>query len=253
MAKRWREIGEAAREQGRQEDCWGAGELGGWGERAEAEALGSRGAGGTTRPYPRARSLTPVHYDPKHASNDRRQKMAKIEVSYTDHFAEAMQRMREDGLLLVTKGDDEKPNVMTIGWCTIGSIWGRPTCIVLVRPSRYTYTRLEQNGDFTVNVPVPKALSEAVAYCGTVSGRDRDKFADAHLTAAAAHAVNAPIVEECVVHYECRTVLKNDVLAETLAAEINDTAYSGGDYHRVYFGEILATRADEDAAERLRE
>ena len=36
-----------------------------------------------------------------------------------------MRRMREDGLLLVTAGADGKPNVMTIGWGTIGSIWSR--------------------------------------------------------------------------------------------------------------------------------
>ena len=177
--------------------------------------------------------------------------MAKIEVAYTDYFAEAMQRMREDGLLLATQAADETPNVMTIGWASIGSIWGRPVCTILVRPSRHTFSRLEENGDFTVNVPPPKALSEAVAYCGTVSGRDRDKFADTHIKATPGHVVNAPIVEECVVHYECRTLLKTDVVPELLDDEIVDTAYSDGDFHRVYYGQILATWAEENAAERL--
>ncbi len=177
--------------------------------------------------------------------------MAKIEVDYTDCFAEAMQRMRADGLLLATQTAEGEPNVMTIGWCTIGSIWGRPVCVVLVRPSRHTFSRLEENGDFTVNVPPPNVLSEAVAYCGSVSGRDRDKWADTHITAEPSIRVNAPIVSECVLHYECRTVLKNDVVPETLDVEINDTAYSGGDYHRIYYGEILAVQADEDAGEKL--
>ena len=56
----------------------------------------------------------------------------------------------EEGLLLVTTGADGKANIMTIGWGTIGCIWSRPVFIVLVRPSRHTYSRLEQVSDFTV-------------------------------------------------------------------------------------------------------
>ena len=66
--------------------------------------------------------------------------MAKVRVRYTDLFAQTIQRMREDGLLLVTLGADGKANVMTIGWGTKGSIWSRPVFIVLVRPSRHTYS-----------------------------------------------------------------------------------------------------------------
>ena len=49
--------------------------------------------------------------------------MTKSNIRYTRYFAETIQRMREDGLLLVTAHNDGKPNVMTIGWGTIGSIW----------------------------------------------------------------------------------------------------------------------------------
>ena len=51
--------------------------------------------------------------------------MAKVEIAYTDYFEDAMRRMREDGLLLVSQGTDGKPDAMTIGWGTIGAIWGR--------------------------------------------------------------------------------------------------------------------------------
>src|SRR5208283_748424 len=99
--------------------------------------------------------------------------MAKKLIRYTDYYALAMQRMREDGLLLATTSADGKPNVMTIGWGTIGSIWSRPTFIVLVRPSRFTFSRLEEVSDFTVNVP-PRELAAAASHCGTFSGRDHD-------------------------------------------------------------------------------
>ena len=176
--------------------------------------------------------------------------MAKVRVQYTDCFAQTMQRMREEGLLLVTLGADGKPNVMTIGWGTMGSIWSRPVFIVLVRPSRHTYSRLEQASDFTVNVP-SRDLAAAASYCGTVSGRDHDKFQEMHLTPIPSREVRPPIIKECVVHYECRTLHRNDVVPAALAQAVREEAYPGGDFHRIYFGEIVAAYADEDAGLRL--
>jgi len=176
--------------------------------------------------------------------------MPKVAVRYTDYFAQTMRRMREDGLLLVTSGLDAKPNVMTIGWGTIGSIWARPVFLVLVRPSRYSYTRLEEAGDFTVNVP-PRELAEALAHCGTVSGRNHDKFLEKRLTTIPGRQVRAPIIQECVVHYECRTLHRNDLVPDALAQAVQDEFYPQGDFHRLYFGEIVAASADENAAQRL--
>ena len=122
--------------------------------------------------------------------------------------------------------------------------------MVLVRPSRYSYTRLEEVGDFTVNVP-PRELAEAGAFCGTVSGRDHDKFMEKHLALAPGRQVRAPIIQECVMHYECRTLQRNDLEPDALAQAVQDQFYSKGDYHRVYFGEIVASYADEDASVRL--
>jgi len=176
--------------------------------------------------------------------------MAKLRVRYTDFFAQTIERMRDEGLLLVSQGADGKPNVMTIGWGTIGSIWSRPIFIVMVRPSRYTYSRLEEIGDFTVNV-LPRELASAANHCGTVSGREHNKFAEMHLTTAPSREVRAPIVKECILHYECRTVHRNDVAPDALAQTVRDEAYPKGDFHRIYFGEIVAAYADEDAAARL--
>jgi len=178
--------------------------------------------------------------------------MTKATIRYTDYFPQVIQRMRQDGLLLVTADGAGKPNVMTIGWGAIGSIWGRPTFIVLVRPSRHTFGRLEETGDFTVNVP-PRELAAAVNLCGTVSGRDHDKFKEAGLTLMPSRQVRPPIIAECVVHYECRTLHRNDVVPEALVQAVLDDAYPAGDFHRMYFGEIVAAYADQDAANRLRE
>ena len=173
--------------------------------------------------------------------------MSKQAIRHTEFFAEVMEIMGSQGVLLGAYDAAGKPNLMTIGWGTIGIGWGKPIWIVLVRPSRYTYGCIERQGSFTVNIPT-RAMAAACALCSSRSGRDTDKFAACRLTAEKATTVNAPAVVECPIVYECRVVHSNDVLPPRLAEEIRAGAYPGGDFHRIYWGEILAARAERNAA-----
>jgi len=168
--------------------------------------------------------------------------MREPDVSFAAHLPETVRVMVDMGLFLVS-GTMEEHNVMTIGWGTAGIVWARPVFIVLVRPSRYTYGLVEQTGEFTVNVPTPN-MRETVLFCGTVSGRDHDKWKERDLSAVPASQVNTPVIGECPVHYECRVIHSNDVIPAALAGAIPPEFYPEHDYHRVYFGEIVATSGD---------
>jgi len=176
--------------------------------------------------------------------------MAKMEMPYTQHYDEVLRMMTSRGLLLGSYDASDKPNVMTIGWGSMGSIWGLPLWMVLVRPSRYTYQCIEHSGAFSVNVPTPQ-MAHDLAFCGTRSGRDLDKFAACALTAHKAENVAAPTVAECPIIYECDVVHHNDVVPDALADEIQSGAYPQGDYHRVYFGRIRRATAEPDAVDLL--
>ncbi len=176
--------------------------------------------------------------------------MTKQSIQLFDLWSETINALTRDGLLLNSIGADGKPNVMTIGWMTGGVIWSKPILIVLVRPSRYTFSLLEQIGEFTVNV-LPPELGATAALCGTQSGRKVDKFARAKLTPAPAQKVRVPVIAEALVNYECRVVHRSDMNPESLPHEIMQGAYAGGGFHRIYFGEVLATYAAADARERL--
>lgn len=167
------------------------------------------------------------------------------------HFNETVEMMHRHGLLLVGARPGAPCNTMTIGWGTLGIIWGRPIFTVLVRPSRFTYEFLEAHGEFTVNVPTPD-MAETVQFCGTVSGRDHDKFVERGLTPAPAQTVSVPVIEQCAIHYECRVVHRNDVLPPQLADEVKFSAYSSGDYHRIYDGEIVCVTANPELVAQLR-
>jgi flavin reductase (DIM6/NTAB) family NADH-FMN oxidoreductase RutF len=127
---------------------------------------------------------------------------------------------------------------MTIGWASAGRIWGRPVLLVLVRPSRYSFGLLEAHGEFTVNLPGTD-LQRAVAICGSKSGRDVDKIRECGLTLGKSTNIEVPHIVECPVHYECRVIHKSNVVNADLAPDIVAASYPEGDFHRVYYGEIM--------------
>jgi len=177
--------------------------------------------------------------------------MSKQKMNFSKHFDLVMDTLKSPGLLLGSYDAAGKPNVMTIGWGSIGTIWGIDVWTVLVRPSRYTYQCIEHSGCFTVNVP-SEEMAMHCATCGSRSGRDMDKFAECNLTAERGPSVLAPIVAECPIVYECQVVHSSDVLPDRLADEILSGAYMDGDYHRVYWGKILGAYAETDAIEQMR-
>lgn len=169
--------------------------------------------------------------------------MAKRLIDFRDGLAETIKAFDEDRVLLVSQGKQGPPNAMAIGWGQIGIIWRKPIFTVLVRPSRYTYKLMEESGNFTVNI-VPPQLKGVVQHCGTVSGRDHDKLKEKGLNAVPSSKVKTPILQEAILHFECQIVNKNDLIPSELAASIGLALYPKGDFHRIYFGEILACQKE---------
>ena len=176
--------------------------------------------------------------------------MAKQSCDPFAHASAILPVVSRPGALLVSQNDKLEPNVMTIGWMNLGTIWAKPVCIVYVRPTRHTYNNIEATGEFTVNVPTA-AMKEAINICGSVSGRHEDKFAKANLIKAPADKVKPPVLADAALHYECRVLHYNDLIPANLNATVKDSFYAGGDFHRCYFGEILSCMADLEAIKAL--
>jgi flavin reductase (DIM6/NTAB) family NADH-FMN oxidoreductase RutF len=171
--------------------------------------------------------------------------MNKIDADYTDALKLTTDVLGGYGALLVATNSAGESNVMTIGWATYGIIWGKPMMTVLVRPSRHTFRFIEDADSFSVNIPPPE-LADVATHCGIVSGRDEDKFATCNLTPADGKQVSAKYIDECVLHFECRIVHKNYVLPQRLDHAIADGSYPRGDYHVIYYGEIVGCYRNED-------
>ncbi len=171
--------------------------------------------------------------------------MGNSKTIYNHHYQKVMEGLTSHGVLLGSYDAKGKPNLMTIGWGAMGSIWGVDTWMILVRPSRYTYQCIEHTGCFTINVPT-EDMGMICAQCGSTSGKDIDKFEKFGLTHKKALSVLAPVVAECPIVYECQVVHKSDILPEKLADEIITGSYMDGDFHRIYFGRILKVYEQND-------
>lgn len=131
-------------------------------------------------------------------------------------------------------------NPMTIGWAQFGIIWNKPTLSVYVRQSRYTHELLKNSATFTVSVPASGTLSEALAFCGTRSGRDIDKLSVLHAERFPARYGGQDGFAGCGFHIECRILFRSDLSEHLLEDEaLLSRYYASGDPHTMYVGEIL--------------
>ncbi|ONI44177.1 hypothetical protein AN641_08010 [Candidatus Epulonipiscioides gigas] len=164
-------------------------------------------------------------------------------VIYTDYAKEALEHLQKGAFLCVSNA--ELDNVMTISWGSIGNYWGKAHFMILVRYSRHTYKMLEDSKQFSISIPLNSNLKDALAKCGKLSGRDTNKWQEANLTKIDAHEVNSKLVGECELHFECKVVARMPFEKEKIVETKIENFYNNGDYHVLYYGEILGTYLDK--------
>ena len=105
-----------------------------------------------------------------------------------------------------------------------------PVVYISVRPEgRHSYAMIKGSGEYVINIPSADQV-KVVDYCGTVSGKNVDKFKETGLTPVPATHVKAPLIAECPVNVECkvRQVIplgSHDVfMADVLAVHYNEDA-----------------------------
>ncbi|MBQ2714066.1 MAG: flavin reductase family protein [Clostridia bacterium] len=152
------------------------------------------------------------------------------------NIGQTMHEYLNKGAFLVAGKD--KPNVMTVSWGMIGVMWRKKIVVVPVRESRYTKEFLDKEGEFTLSVPFEK-MSKEIAFCGTKSGREVDKFEALGLKKVKGEKVDTYKVGGCDAYFECRVLAKIPLTADMLPDEVKEIAYQDSDYHTLYIGEVL--------------
>ncbi len=129
-------------------------------------------------------------------------------------------------VVMVSSGNMEKSNIITVAWT--GILNTDPAMVYIsVRPSRYSYNIIKENGEFVINLTT-KDLAYATDWCGVKTGEKVDKFKEMGLTKEKANFVKCPLIKESPVSIECKV------------KEIKKLGT-----HDMFMAEILAINADE--------
>ncbi|HVO65136.1 MAG TPA: flavin reductase family protein [Syntrophales bacterium] len=159
------------------------------------------------------------------------------DVDYMNVAENTINKIKKGAFLTVKSGNIL--NTMAIGWATFGVVWTKPIMMVAVRSSRHTFGIIEAARDFTVTVPAGN-MDKEIAFCGSKSGRNVDKFKVCNLETSRSHKVASPIIKTRGRHYECKIIYKSAMNPAHFEKAYDSSLYPKKDYHTLYFGEILA-------------
>lgn len=140
--------------------------------------------------------------------------------------------------MLVTAGTPEKYNTMTASWGALGCLWNKPVAIIFIRPERYTHDFIEKGGRVSLSF-FDEQYRDALKLCGSRSGRDCDKVAEAGLTAQALEN-GTMVFDQARLTLDCRQLFKTEMTeADFLDKSLLDKFYGEkGGFHTVYVLDI---------------
>ncbi|MEG0833672.1 MAG: flavin reductase family protein [Oscillospiraceae bacterium] len=127
---------------------------------------------------------------------------------------------------MVSCGDMDKPNILTIAWT--GIICSNPPRLYIsVKPQRFSHDLIKSTKTFVVNL-TSRQLLKSADWCGVKSGSDTDKFKETGLSCVASPVLGIPMIDESPLSLECRVY---DIL------ELGS--------HDMFLADIVGVSADE--------
>lgn len=151
---------------------------------------------------------------------------------------------------LITAGDGNGWNTMTVSWGFAGVMWGKNTFTTVIRPQRYTKEFIDHSDYFTVSF-FQEDYRKALSFCGSHSGRDCDKaketgltplvIADAATACGIDYTFHTTAFEEADMVLVCKKAYVQEMKPECFTDSDNKAKwYPDQDYHVQYIGEIAA-------------
>ena len=137
---------------------------------------------------------------------------------------------------LLTCGEKEKFNTMTISWGGLGTLWHKPVVTVYVRPTRYTYEFMENNQYFTISF-YNDEYKKDLGVLGSKSGRDIDKISLTKLTPEILD--NAISFQEAKLTIVCKKIYFQDLDIKNIPQDEINKFYKTESVHRMYIGEVI--------------
>jgi len=137
---------------------------------------------------------------------------------------------------LVTAGDKDDFNTMTISWGSMGTIWSMPTVTVYVKPIRYTHDYMEKSDIFTVSF-FDEKYKRDLSILGSKSKRDCDKLSLTGLNPT--FLDNGITFEEAKLTLVLEKIYSQDFSTDTMLKKVIDNYYKTEEPHTMYVGKVI--------------
>jgi flavin reductase (DIM6/NTAB) family NADH-FMN oxidoreductase RutF len=137
---------------------------------------------------------------------------------------------------LLTAGNKDSFNTMTISWGGAGTLWSKPVVTTYVRTSRLTHDFMDREDYFTISF-FPEEYKKTLAVLGSKSGRDMDKMKDSGLTPKTVN--NSMTFEEAEVTLVCKKLMMQPLEVKNMPEDIAKQFYGADAPHDMYIGEVV--------------
>ena len=128
--------------------------------------------------------------------------------------------------VMVTVGDMESANIITVAWTGILST-DPPRTYISVRPTRHSHKLLSERGEFVINLTTEQ-MAYATDYSGIYTGAKVDKFEKLGLVKLPSKEIAPPTIDGAPVALECR---------------VFDVIHSGT--HDIFMADIVNVSCDD--------
>lgn len=145
-------------------------------------------------------------------------------------------KLISEGWGLLTAGDSNAWNTMTVSWGALGELWSKDVAFAFVRPQRYTKEFIDNSEYFTLCF-FDEEYKDALKICGSKSGRDIDKAQATGLTPV--FDFGTTYFEQAKLVIVCKKIAQQDMNPDGFIDAGIDDNYAKKDYHTTYVGEII--------------
>lgn len=137
---------------------------------------------------------------------------------------------------LVSAGNKDHFNTMTVSWGELGTLWNKPVITCFIRPQRYTKEFIDANEKMTFSFFNGNHMKD-LTLLGRESGRDGDKIAKTELTPA--FIEDLPTFEEAEIVVVAKKLYVDELKPESfLDKTLIEKNYPNNDFHTVYICEV---------------
>lgn len=146
-------------------------------------------------------------------------------------------KMLSQDWMLITAGNDTEFNMMTASWGGLGYLFGKPAAFCFINPTRHTYPLMEKYEYYTLTF-YTEAYRSVLQYCGSHSGRDKDKVKETGLTPLSTPSGSKAFNEAWMI-VECRKLIAQPLSPESIANPEIRTEWTGKQVNTMFVGEII--------------